>query len=175
MTTLSATIPPAILQDAAEQRLDLAADLKALQPASGGHPDAAMALQRPAILRRIANALAPHIPAGTDRLVARAGDDTILAAALSLHSGIAFALVELPSGLVHGELHRSERTVLVSYEADESEKGVLSLLEDAGARPALGLHVVGPAAGNAHTSSLTRHTLFGSAELSTDMKENHHD
>lgn len=175
MTTLSATIPPTIIQEAAEQRLDLAADLKALQPANGGNPDAAVALQRPAILRRLADALAVFIPAGTDRLVAQAGTDATLAAAVSLHSGIAFALVDVASGEVIGELHRSERTVLLSYEAKDSEKDVLTVLAKAGAKPGIGLHVVGPEAQNARPSSLTRHTLFRFAELSTDIKESHHD
>lgn len=175
MTTLSASTPPAIIQDATEQRQDLAADLKALQPANGNHPDAAVALQRPAILRRVADALAPQIPAGTDRLVAQAGKDTTLAAAVSLHSGIAFALVDLPSREVIGELHRSERTVLLSYEPGEGEKDVLSVLAHAGAKPALGLHVIGPDAGDDQASSLTRHTLFSFAELSTYTKESRHD
>ena len=173
MTTLSATTPPTIVQDSAEQRQDLAADLKALQPTTGGHASASAALQRPAILRRLADALAPRVPAGTDRLIAQAGTDSALAAALSLHSGIAFALVDLPAGTVIGELHRSEQTVLVGYEPDE-ENELLAVLTDAGARPALALYVLGQDTGEAQTS-LTRHTLFSFAEISTTTKESDHD
>ncbi|MFJ4261998.1 hypothetical protein ACIPYU_06115 [Paenarthrobacter nicotinovorans] len=174
MTTLSATVPPSIIQDRDEQRRDLAADLKALQPPTGGHATASVALQRPAILRRIADALAPGIPAGTDRLIAGAGTDSTLAAALSLHTGIAFALVDLPGQTVIGELHRSERTVLVSYETETSENKVLEVLASAGAQPAVALYVLGQEAGEQQTS-LTRLTLFGFAEISTTTKESDND
>lgn len=174
MTTLSATTPPAIIRDSAEKRQDLAADLKALQPATGGYADASVALQRPAILRRLANALAPHLPAGTDRLIARSGTDGTLAAALALHSGIAFALVDLPTGTVIGELHRSERTVLVGYEHENDETDLLAVLTDSGARPALALYVVGQDEGE-QQRSLTRYTLFRFAEISTTTKESDHD
>ncbi len=173
MTTLSATTPPTIVQDSSDQRQDLAADLEALQPAPGGHANASLVLQRPAILRRIAAAMAPLVPAGTDRIIACAGTDAALAAALSLHSGITFALVELPGGALIGELHRSERTVLVGYQPDR-ENELLAALTAAGTRPALGLYVLGKNAGEEQTS-LTRYTLFSFAEISTTSKENDHD
>ncbi|MFH5879410.1 hypothetical protein [Arthrobacter sp. NA-172] len=148
--------------------------MEALQPATGGHAGAPVALQRPAILRRLADALARRIPAGTDRLVARSGTDGTLAAALSLHTGISFALIGLPDGVVVGELHRSERTVLVGYQPESSELELLAVLATAGARPSLALYVLGQASGEQQTS-LTRHTLFSFAEISTTTKENDHD
>jgi hypothetical protein len=174
MTTLSSATPPAIIQDSAEQRQDLAADLKALQSPTGGHAKATIALQRPAILRRLADALAPGIPAGTDRLIAQAGTDSTLAAALSLHTGIAFALVGLPERTVIGELHRSERTVLVGYEPGTNENKLLDVLAGAGAQPAFALYVLGQEAGE-HQTSLTRYTLFSFAEISTTTKESDND
>jgi hypothetical protein len=172
VTTLSATTPPSIIQDSDEQRQDLAADMNALTPADGTHPDATAVLHRPAILRRIAAALAPRIPAGTDRLIARSGKDSILAAAVSLHSGISFALIDLPAGVVIGELHRSERTVLLGYE-QKNEDALLDILTVAGALPTLALSVLG-AKVDSGESSLTRQALFLFAELSTHTKENHH-
>ena len=173
MTTLSATTPPNIIQDPAERREDLAADIRALTPPDAAAPDASAALNRPSVLRRIAAELAPRVPAGTDRLVARSGRDTALATAISLHTGIPFALVDLPSGVVIGELHPSDRSVLLGYRPDSDENLALEVLAAAGVRPKLVLSVLDSDHESSGTS-LTRHALFSFAELSTTNKESHH-
>lgn len=150
MTSLSATTPPSIIQDPAQQREDLAADLRALMRPDAASPDASAALNRPSVLCRIAAALAPRVPAGTDRLV-----------------------VGLSSGVVVGELHPSDRSVLLGYRPDSDENLTLEVLAAAGVRPKLALSVLGSDQDNADTS-LTRHALFSFAELSTTNKESHH-
>jgi hypothetical protein len=173
VTTLSATTPPNIVQDCAVQRQDLAADLKALTESGAAYPDAPAALNRPAVLRRLAAALAQRVPAGTDRLVALSGRDTALATAISLHTGIPFALVDLPACAVIGELHPSERSVIVGYDQDADEDRALDILTVAGVRPTLLLFVVASDRDGAD-KSLTRHALFSFAELSSTSKESHH-
>ncbi|GAB3261490.1 hypothetical protein [Arthrobacter pigmenti] len=172
MTILSATTPPSIIQNSTEQRQNLAADLSALIPAQAICPEASAVLHRPAILRRIAAALSGCIPAGTDRLVACSDQDTALAIALSLHTGISFALVDVPSTGVIGELHSAERTVLLAYTPNANEDEVLEILTAAGARPRLSLTVF--ADHESADPALTRHALFSFAELSTINKESHH-
>jgi hypothetical protein len=149
VTSLSATTPPSIIQDPAQQREDLAADLRALMRPDAASPDASAALNRPSVLRRIAAALAPRVPAGTDRLV-----------------------VGLSSGVVVGELHPSDRSVLLGYRPDSDENLTLEVLA-AGVRPKLALSVLGSDQDSAGTS-LTRHALFSFAELSTTNKECQH-
>lgn len=77
-------------------------------------------LTRPNLLRRIAAFVATHVPPTTDRLVAEL-DDATLAAAVALHTGLPFVLVEpaaLPESAteatLHGELHPSEAVVAIS-------------------------------------------------------------
>ncbi|MGO2596281.1 MULTISPECIES: hypothetical protein [Glutamicibacter] len=175
MTTLSTTTPPEIVQDSSEQRLDLLADLKALRPTEGDLPDARLALHRPAILRRLAESLAARIPAGVDRLVAQSGTDAILATAVSLHSGIAFALVDLANPEILGEMHRSERTLLIGFELDANTPGLLAILQASGTAPEMSLHVLETRYSQTASPDLTTHTLFDFTELSHPIQERHHD
>jgi MFS family permease len=128
---------------------------------------------RPSVLRGIAAALGPRIPAGTDRLVARSGRDTALSTAISSHTGIPFALVDLPSGVVFGELHPWDRSVLLGYRSDPDENVALEVLAAAGVQPKLALSVLSSDHESAGTA-LTRRALFSFAELSTTNKESHH-
>jgi hypothetical protein len=114
MTTLSSSSVISVTQDPSDAAARLFADIRAV--ASGANPqaDADALASRPGILRRLSARLAEHLPAGTDRIVARAGADAQLATALSLHSGVPVALLEA-DGTVHGELYPSERVMVVAF------------------------------------------------------------
>jgi hypothetical protein len=81
--------------------------------------------------------------------------------------------VDLPSGVVIGELHSSDWSVLLGYHPESDENLALEVLAAAGVRPKLVLSVLGSDHDSAGTS-LTRHALFSFAELSTANKESHH-
>lgn len=125
MITLSTSNPPVVVQDAHERRQDLVADVLAL--VASGALDAAALQSRPAILRRLAAAAAHALPTGTDRLVARVADAP-LATAVALYTGVPFALMDDAGTLVLGDLHPSERVVLVETlpALDASSTGELS-------------------------------------------------
>lgn len=173
MITLSSSIPPYVVQDATERRDDLISDLRALTGTHAKCPEASAAFHRPSILRRIAAALAPLVPAGIDRLAARSGTDAVLATALSLQTGIPFALVDIAEGIV-GEIHPSERAVLLAYQQDVDHDILLEKLASAGVRPKLALSVLGTDAFDVG-QVLTWQTLFSFAELSNSNKESPHD
>ncbi|MHB1171207.1 MAG: hypothetical protein ACYCZY_01685 [Lacisediminihabitans sp.] len=111
MTILTTASPPAVLQDEAERRNELVADISA--STTSASPDASALQSRPAILRRLASLLAHVLPSGVDRLVARASVDAPLATAVALHSGLSFALLDDDGRVVLGDLYPSERVVLV--------------------------------------------------------------
>lgn len=110
MITLSMSNPPAVVQDAHERRHDLVADVLAL--VTRGALDASALQSRPAILRRLAAAAAQALPGGTDRLAARVADAP-LATAVALYTGVPFALIGDRGAVILGDLHPSERVVLV--------------------------------------------------------------
>jgi hypothetical protein len=116
VVTLSGTFPPAVTRSDDEEREDLIRDLEALREPGQEHPSASAACTKPAILRRLAGRAARQVGADTDRLVA-AVQDGPLAAAVSLHTGVPFALVD-GSEVVAGDLHRGERVVFVAYRLD---------------------------------------------------------
>lgn len=72
---------------------------------------------KPTILRRVAELLADRVPADIDRLAAGDGGGVPLVTAVSLRSGLPFALVREGTGSqgVHtmGEIHRGERALLI--------------------------------------------------------------
>ncbi|MFE2644599.1 orotate phosphoribosyltransferase [Streptomyces nigra] len=78
---------------------------------------------RPTVLRRLAALMADLLPERLDRLIAATPDDTPLTTAIALHTGLAYALAEVPAdhsstagtGLaVRGEIHRGERIAVVT-------------------------------------------------------------
>ena len=111
MTILTASTPPTVLQDEAERRHDLVADISALM--TNGTLDSSSLQSRPAILRRLAALLAQVLPPGVDRLMSRASIDAPLATAVALHSGVSFALLDDDGRVLLGDLHPSERVVLI--------------------------------------------------------------
>ena len=74
---------------------------------------------RPALLRGLAAALAPLVPAGTDRLAGTELGAVALAAALSLETGLPFVIVRKASkeystaNLIEGELVAGEQVLVV--------------------------------------------------------------
>jgi orotate phosphoribosyltransferase len=119
---------PGALQGSQERRHELARDIVAAGLVRGsfllasGDPtayyfDKYRFAGQPTILRRLTNILAPRIPARVDRLVARERGASAIVVALSLESGLPFAILrDLETGgkrAVQGELHRAERVLLV--------------------------------------------------------------
>jgi adenine/guanine phosphoribosyltransferase-like PRPP-binding protein len=128
MTTLTETTPPAVLQSRDERLSDLAADLRA----AGGYRSSrtpAVALSRPAILRRIGALLASSVPLGTDR-IACMQEDTLIGVAVSLHTGVPLVIV-LDNETNIGELHRTEKVAGVGY-SEASHDVVARSVREAG-------------------------------------------
>jgi hypothetical protein len=98
-----------------DELADLASDLTATAITSTGTVDTAAVHHRPSILRRLAALLAQQIGPEVDRIIADPAD-TALATAVSLHTGIPFVTIapDAHEGSVHGDLHASERVVVVS-------------------------------------------------------------
>lgn len=166
MAALTASIPPAVVQDRDARRDDLAADLRALTDRSG-NVDAFMVLSRPSVLRRLARLIAEHLPVGIDRLVGSRGQDDALACAVSLHTGIPFAVIDPSSGTVFGELHTSEAVAVVCTR-QAGARPVQELIEELGVRTALTVSVFGdPAQASAGLSR----ALFSAAELTASGME----
>lgn len=121
MVKLSESCPPVVTRADGEEREDLVRDLEALREPGQSYPPASATCTRPAILRRLATRAAQQVGPDTDRLVATV-QDSVLAAAISLHTGVPFALTE-GSRLVTGDLHKGERAVFVAYHLDPSLVG----------------------------------------------------
>lgn len=74
---------------------------------------------KPAIMRRVAAALAERVPAGIDRLAGPELGAVALATAVSLETGIPFVIVRkeskeyATSKIVEGEINRGERVLVV--------------------------------------------------------------
>jgi len=111
MTILTNSSPPTVQRSESERHGDLAADILAL--VTHGVSNASTLQSRPAILRRLAAFVAGSLPAGIDRLVALAVTEAPLATAVSLHSGVPFALLDREGVAVLGDCYPSERVVLV--------------------------------------------------------------
>jgi adenine/guanine phosphoribosyltransferase-like PRPP-binding protein len=128
MTALTETTPPAVLQSRDERLSDLASDLRA----AGGYLSnrtPAVALSRPAILRRIGALLASSVPPGTDR-IACTQEDTLIGVAVSLHTGVPLVIV-LDNETSIGELHRTENVAGVGY-SEASHDTVARSVREAG-------------------------------------------
>ena len=118
MARLTSTVPPSVIRSAEGELDDLLNDLEALLQPGTQHPEYAASCTRPAILRRLAARVAEQIPAETDRIVAPLAD-SLLASAVSLHSGVPISLVDAASSTVIGDLYRGERIMLVAYQFDD--------------------------------------------------------
>ncbi|WP_148040191.1 hypothetical protein [Cryobacterium tepidiphilum] len=160
MAALTASIPPAVAQDRASHRDDLAADLRALADRRGD-VDAFMILSRPSILRRLARMIAETLPVGIDRLVGSHGQDDALVSAVALHTGIPFAVVDTASGAVHGELHVSEKVAIVRTRRAAGEGTLEQRLEELGAHVVTSVSVLAAES----TASAGDRALFGAADI----------
>jgi len=129
VATLTATIPPAVVRTPADEQSDLAADLAALAEGSAV-PNVHNVQSRPAILRRLAARLADGVAPGTDRLVGELAYAPLVTA-VSLHTGVPFALVDVDNHHVLGELHPSERVVVITYAG--GHLGVQNVINECGA------------------------------------------
>ncbi|MEU5852265.1 hypothetical protein [Saccharopolyspora shandongensis] len=89
---------------------ELARDIEAVA-ISGDHVDRNPLWTRPGILRRIAARAAEAMPAGVDRVVGHE-QDLALVTAVSLHSGVPFAVVDGDLE-IRGELYPAETVVAV--------------------------------------------------------------
>jgi hypothetical protein len=106
-------IPPALVHRSDEVETDeLRRDLSAVGINDAGAVDVDAVLTRPTLLRRIAALVAVHVPATADRLVA-ATTDAPLAAAVGLHTGLSFALLDSQPTSWHGELYPAEQAIAI--------------------------------------------------------------
>lgn len=125
MTTITATNP--LLPSPAEAQEQLNADLNAVL-SSDATADAPILVGRPSILRRLAASIATSLGPETDRLISRTGPDAQLATAVSIHTGVAMAVVAA-DGSVSGEIHPGERIVTVSvFAADADAQSLATVL-----------------------------------------------
>lgn len=123
-------------RDTSIERDELLNDVIAVGVDENGRFQTDEILSRPTLLRRVAAGLAERLPATTDRLIATSADAP-LATAVSLHTGIAFALVE-PHGQVRGELYPSDnaaaiRVAAVRAGSDIGDEAAADALRQAGA------------------------------------------
>ncbi|MGV8876679.1 MAG: hypothetical protein ACOH1K_04115 [Rhodoglobus sp.] len=123
MTSLTNSSPPTVQRSESERHSDLAADISAL--VVHGVSQASTLQSRPAILRRLAASVASSLPAGIDRLVARADTEASLVTAVSLHSGVPFALLDHEGAVVMGDCYPSERVVMVeTFQHEVTQRSV---------------------------------------------------
>jgi len=101
---------------------------------------------RPTILRRLSEMLAERVPPGVDRLAGTEVGGVALAAAVSLATGLPFVIVrrqERSGGApVRGELHASERVLLIQDVVDSGSQAIFAAHQITG----LGASVAGVAA-----------------------------
>lgn len=114
------------LQTAEERRVELAGDIVAAAYMRGEfvlssgettnyYFDKYLFETKPTILRRLASLLAERVPADVDRLVGPELGAVPIVVALSLETGLPFAIVRRNNGTraIKGELHPGERVLLV--------------------------------------------------------------
>lgn len=117
MTALGAGVPTTLFP--LPGYAELARDIEAVAMRRGQTLESNALWTDPSILRRAAAWAAEQLPADTDRLVAPRQDTTV-AAATALHSGLSFATVEGDS-LVEGELYPAESVVLLQTHSGDTD------------------------------------------------------
>lgn len=139
----------------AEAQEQLNADLRAVL-SSDPNTDSPILVGRPSILRRLAAGIAKSIGPETDRIMARTGPDAQLATAVSVHTGVALAVISA-DGSVSGEIHPGERIVTVSlFAADAEARSLGTRIAERGATVLGHLHAVDlPADRATSTSAVT--------------------
>lgn len=143
---------------------ELARDITAfsLHLRSADEIDAIAFLSRPTILRRLAGALAPLIPAGVDRLVGVGGGAGVLTAAVALETGLPLALLG-STGDVSGEVHPGESVLVLAVRSGTGLSRAASLMSEHDVRVAAGLTVLGPRAIEDWPTGIPLRALFGAA------------
>lgn len=155
MTTTTAAHPP--LPSPAEEQDQLNADLRAVL-SSDPTADSPILVGRPSILRRLAVGIATSIGPEIDRIMSRTGPDAQLATVVSVHTGVAMAVIAA-DGYVSGEIHPGERIVTVSvFAADAEAQSLGAEIAERGATVLGHLHAVDHAA---PTSAVTAPRLPG--------------
>lgn len=119
-------------------------------------------LSKPTVLRRLANALAPLVPIGVDRLVGAGADAGVLAGAVALETGVPLALLGPTEG-VRGEVHPGESVLVLAARCDAGLSRAARLMSDQGVRVAAGLSVLGPRAADHWPTGVPLRALFGTA------------
>ena len=138
MTTMTAAHRP--LPSPAEAQEQLNADLRAVL-SSDPTADSPILVGRPSILRRLAAGIATSIGPETDRIMARTGPDAQLATAVSVHTGVALAVITA-DGSVSGEIP-GERIVTVSlFAADADAQSLAAPIAERGATVLSHLHAI---------------------------------
>lgn len=165
MTTTTTAHPP--LPSPAEAQEQLNADLYAVL-SSDPTTDSPILVGRPSILRRLAAGIARSIGPETDRIIARTGPDAQLATAVSVHTGVALAVIPA-DGSVSGEIHPGERIVTVSlFAADAEAQSLGKQIAKRGATVLDHLHAVDlPADRVTPTSAVTPPDLPGETDKET--------
>jgi orotate phosphoribosyltransferase len=106
-----------VFQTGEERRQELRADIVAAAWGThGDFVDADQFLTKPTVLRRLAAILAARVPPDVDRLAGREPHSLVLAAALTLETGLPLVIVrtsQTPRLSCYGELHPGERVLVV--------------------------------------------------------------
>lgn len=122
---MSPNAPSIIYRTRAEQLTELAADLSATWQSASLPATVSSWISRPAILRRLADALAYHVRPDIDRIVSVGAGGSFLASAVGLATGLPFYADSLDGPV--GELHAGEHACAVSVFSPEAMPDVLGL------------------------------------------------
>lgn len=128
---------------------------------------------KPTILRRVARLLAARVPSGTERVASPTLGAVAIGTAVSLESGLPFAIVRSESGrgrAVEGGLHPGEIVVLIEDIVVTGQRALRAVqeLRDAGAEVRLVISVVDCDRGAAvllAEAGLDYHPLFSSSMM----------
>lgn len=138
--------------------VELARDIEAVALRGGLMLEPNVLWTDPGILRRAAAWTAEMLPARTDRLVA-AGQDTALATAVSLHSGLPFTTVQGET-LIEGELHPAESVVLLRTHSGDTVDSLLALSRQRRATVAKLITIVESSPKTSEPSGIETQALF---------------
>jgi hypothetical protein len=141
---------------------ELRRDLSAVGIDDAGAVDVDAVLTRPTLLRRIAALVAAQVPATADRLVA-ATADAPLAAAVGLHTGLSFALLDPQPATWHGELYPAEHVIVIAVL--DVPDALTEAVDGVGAHVLATIAVVSVHSAPGRPGGGQAHRLFGLADL----------
>src|SRR5699024_116171 len=151
MTTVTAA--HLLLPSPSESHDQLNADLRAVL-SSDASADGRILVGRPSILRRLAARIAESVGPEIDRLMSGDGPDAQLATAVSVHTGVAMAVVDA-DGAVSGEIHPGERILTVSVFAAADAQGLSEAIAERGATRVNHIHAIDLPVRSAPVSTVT--------------------